>query len=94
MNASKPVVVVMGTTAETPPPGIDAIENLVDLRYAPDRASLMAQIAEAEAVYTWWGEPQDLEAAWPLAERLRWVQAVNVGINKVLFPALVQSDVP
>ena len=56
--------------------------------------SLEAQIGDAEIVYTWWGDPADLEAAWPLAAKLRWVQAVNVGINKMLFPALVESDIP
>jgi phosphoglycerate dehydrogenase-like enzyme len=66
----------------------------VDLRYALDRASLEAQIGDAEIVYAWWGEPADLESAWPLARNLRWVQAVNVGINKMLFPALVQSEIP
>ena len=84
----------MGTTSDEPPPGIDAIADLVDLRYAPDRASLEAQIGDAEIVYAWWGEPADLESAWPLARNLRWVQAVNVGINAMLFPALVESDVP
>ena len=94
MSQERPVVLVMGTTLDEPPPGIDAIAGLVDLRFAPDRASLEAQIGEAEIVYTWWGEPADLEAAWPLARELRWVQAVNVGINRMLFPALVESDVP
>ena len=83
----------MGTTAHEPPPGIDAIASAVDLRYAPDRPSLEAQIGDAEVVYTWWGEPADLEAVWPLATELRWVAASNVGVNRMLFPALVGSDV-
>ena len=94
MRSAKPVVVVMGTTAADPPPGIGTISGLVDLRYAPDRSSLMDEIPDAEVVYTWWGEPGDLEAAWSRAMRLRWVQAVNVGINKLLFHALIESDVP
>ena len=94
MSPASPVVLVMGTTADDPPPGIEAIAARVDLRFAPDRDSLLEQIAEAEIVYTWRGEPEDLEAAWSLAGKLRWVQAVNVGINKVLFPALVESEVP
>jgi phosphoglycerate dehydrogenase-like enzyme len=89
----KPVVVIMGTTADEPPPGIDVIAGEVELRYAPDRAALERVIADADVVYTWWGERDDLEAAWPLAERLCWVAAVNVGINRMLFPTLVQSDV-
>ena len=90
----KPVVVVMGTTAEEPPPGIDAIAGDVELRYAPDRASLEREIADAEIVYTWWGEREDLEAAWPSGSSVKWVAASNVGINRLLFPALVESDVP
>ncbi len=91
---SKPVVVVMGTTAEEPPPGIDAIAGDVELRYAPDRASLEREVADAEIVYTWWGEREDLEAVWPRASNVKWVAASNVGINRLLFPALVESDVP
>jgi len=92
-SASPPVLIVMGTTAAEPPPGIDAIAGVVDLRYAPDRDSLERQIAEAEIVYTWWGDREALEAAWPEARNLRWVAASNVGINQLLFPALVESDV-
>jgi phosphoglycerate dehydrogenase-like enzyme len=91
--ARRPVVVVMGTTAEKPPPGIDTISRQFDLRYAPDRASLQREIVDADVVYTWWGDGDDLEAAWPRAAHLRWVAAVNVGIDRLLFPALVESDV-
>lgn len=83
----------MGTTAQEPPPGIEAIAGDVDLRYAPDRSTLEPAIPEAEAVYTWWGDPADLEAAWSAAARLRWVQAHGVGVDRLLFPALVESDV-
>jgi len=93
VSAGRPVVVVMGTEPDEPPPGIEAIADDIELRFAPDRAMLETQIGEAEIVFTWWGEPADLEAAWPLATRLRWVQAVNVGVNRLLFPALVESDV-
>ena len=88
-----PKVVVMGATADEPPPGIESIANDVELRFAPDRASLERAIVDAEIVYTWWGEREDLEAAWPLARKLTWVAASNVGINALLFPALVESDV-
>jgi phosphoglycerate dehydrogenase-like enzyme len=89
----KPVVVVMGATADEPPPGIDAVAGDIDLRYAPDRAALEREIVDAEVVYTWWGERDDLEATWHRANKLKWVAAVNVGIERLLFPALVESDV-
>lgn len=86
-------MVVMGTTSDRPPPGIEAIAGGVELRYAPDRASLEHEIVDAEVVYTWWGDRDDLQAAWPRAGKLAWVAAVNVGIERLLFPALVESDV-
>ena len=93
MERARPAVVVMGATADEPPPGIEAIADDVELRFAPERASLERAIVDAEIVYTWWGERDDLEAAWPLAGKLAWVAASNVGINALLFPALVESDV-
>jgi phosphoglycerate dehydrogenase-like enzyme len=93
MERARPAVVVMGATAEEAPPNIGTIADDVDLRYAPDRASLEEAIVDAEIVYTWWGEREDLVAAWPLARKLEWVAASNVGINALLFPALVESDV-
>jgi phosphoglycerate dehydrogenase-like enzyme len=92
-SAVRPVLVVIGTTDAEPPPGIDAIARRVDLRYAPDRDALVRQIVDAEIVYTWWGDREDLEAAWPHARVLRWVAASNVGINRLLFPSLIESDV-
>ncbi len=83
----------MGTTADEPPPGIEAIAEAVELRYAPDGAALEREITDADIVYTWWGDRDDLRAAWPLARKLTWVAAVNVGIERLLFPELVESDV-
>ena len=64
---TRSTVVVMGATADEPPPNIDVIADDVELRYAPDRASLERAIVDAEIVYTWWGERKDLEATWSLA---------------------------
>jgi phosphoglycerate dehydrogenase-like enzyme len=83
----------MGADPSEPPPGIERIAELVELRFAPDREALIAAIPDAEIVYSWWGRREDLEAAWAFAVRLRWIQAANVGVNGLLFPALVESDV-
>lgn len=89
----KPVVVVMGAGPEDPPPGIARITGLVEIRYAPDPAWLIEEIATADALYSWWASREDLEDAWAYAHRLRWVQVSNVGVHGFLFPALVESDV-
>jgi phosphoglycerate dehydrogenase-like enzyme len=92
-EAARPTVVVMGAAPDDPPPGIERIADIVELRFAPDREVLIAEIPRAEIVYSWWGRREDLEAAWAFAVSLRWIQAANVGVNGLLFPALVESDV-
>ncbi len=37
--------------------------------------------------------PVLLEPAWPNARELRWIQSASAGVNSVLFPALVESEV-
>ena len=86
-------MVIMGAGPDDPPPGVGRIEDRVDLRYAPERPSLIEQITLAEILYSWWGDREDLESAWAFARRLRWVQVSNVGVHGFLFPALVESDV-
>ncbi|MDP9329628.1 MAG: D-2-hydroxyacid dehydrogenase [Actinomycetota bacterium] len=88
-----PVVAVMGVDETDPPPGIDRIAGIVELRYAPDLEMLEGVISDADVIYSWWGRAQDLEAVWPKAVQLRWVQAANVGVDGMLFRGLVESDV-
>jgi phosphoglycerate dehydrogenase-like enzyme len=89
----KPVVVIMGAGPDDPPPGISRITDIVEIRYAPDLASLIHEIAQAEVLYSWWGSRDELEDAWAFAHALRWVQVSNVGVHGFLFPALIESEV-
>jgi phosphoglycerate dehydrogenase-like enzyme len=44
-------------------------------------------------VYFWRADREQLPAAWPRFERLRWIQSASAGVDLLLFPALVDSDV-
>jgi phosphoglycerate dehydrogenase-like enzyme len=86
-----PLVVVLGEAAD-PPPGIEAAEGDVRLRYAAG-TELAASGADADAMYFWDGEREELAAAWPSLERVRWIQTASAGVDGLLFPDLVESDV-
>jgi len=43
--------------------------------------------------FVWRADPSELQAAWPARGRLRWIQAPSAGVERLLFPALVESDV-
>jgi phosphoglycerate dehydrogenase-like enzyme len=90
---SRPVVVVLGASTDDPPPGIEAAEAHVELRYAPDHATLEHAIEGAEGCFAWDGGRDRLRDAWPRAGRLRWIQASSDGVDGLLFPELVDSDV-
>jgi phosphoglycerate dehydrogenase-like enzyme len=92
-DPTRPVVVVLGAAADRPPPGIEAAEAAADLRYAPDLESLTRLLPEADALFSWGADPGWLPAAWPGATRLRWIQSASAGVDSLLFPELVRSDV-
>jgi phosphoglycerate dehydrogenase-like enzyme len=90
---TRPVVVVLGATANEPPPGIETAGTSVDIRYAADGEALRDAIGEAEGLYFWRAKREWLEGAFPAAGRLRWIQTASDGVDGLLFPALVDSDV-
>jgi phosphoglycerate dehydrogenase-like enzyme len=84
---------VLGAQAGDRPPGIEDAERLADLVTVDDPPSLARAIADADAILSWRARKAWLERAWANAARLRWIQSASDGVDGVLFPALVESDV-
>ena len=93
MTGDRPVALVLGASADAPPPGIEAADDVLELRYAPDAGSLDAALPGAQALFFWHGEREELETAWPAAGDVRWIQTASAGVDGLLFPGLVDSDV-
>ncbi|HET6776993.1 MAG TPA: D-2-hydroxyacid dehydrogenase, partial [Actinomycetota bacterium] len=89
----RPTVVVMGATAEEPPPGIDEAATMADLSFAASAPALAEAIADADAVFAWHSVRELLPEVWPKAGGLRWIQSASDGVDWLLFPELVDSDV-
>jgi phosphoglycerate dehydrogenase-like enzyme len=89
MNDTPAVLVLQG---ETPPPGMAAVEALADVRYARE-TDLADSLRGAEVLFMWdfWSEA--MAAAWAGADALRWVHIASAGVDRLLFPELVASDV-
>ncbi len=59
---------------------------------AHDAPSLEAGIGAAEGLFAWGGIRDRLRAVWDRADRLRWIQTASDGVDGLLFPELVESD--
>jgi len=86
-------VLVVGASAADPPPGLGSAADAMDVAYAETADEVSGAIADADVVFAWRARRELLEDAWPRRTRLRWIQAASAGVDSLLFPALVDSDV-
>ncbi|HEY2803215.1 MAG TPA: D-2-hydroxyacid dehydrogenase [Actinomycetota bacterium] len=88
----RPVVIVLGSVDE-PPPRIDEARKLAEIRSATGEDELRGALPGADAVFGWEYDPSLLPSVWDAADDLRWIQTASAGVDRLLFPALVESDV-
>ncbi|MFD0684649.1 D-2-hydroxyacid dehydrogenase [Actinomadura fibrosa] len=84
-----PDVVVL--TGADPPPGMAAAERLARVRYVRE-PGLAEALASADAVFMWDFLSGALAGAWPDGGGPRWVHIASAGVDRLLFPALVDGD--
>ena len=92
-DRERPIVAVLGATADEPPPGIQPALDLADVRYAGTPDEVAKAIADADVIFSWGARRSWLEDTFAEAARLRWIQSASDGVDGLLFPALAASDV-
>ena len=86
-------LVIHGVESSDESPGIERIAGEAQISYAPDLEALQEFLPHAEVLLGWNFRAKDLRQTWHLAEQLRWVQWSGAGVDAVLFPEFVASDV-
>lgn len=71
---------------------MEPVEAAATVRYT-DAAGLGDALRGADALFMWDFLSDALESAWPSADVLRWLHIASAGVDKLLFPGLVSSDV-
>jgi phosphoglycerate dehydrogenase-like enzyme len=84
---------VCGGGADDPPPGLGRALESVELAYAPDASTLASAIADADALFFYRATKGPLVDAFAKASSLKWIQTASAGLDGLLFPELVESDV-
>nr|WP_027928536.1 D-2-hydroxyacid dehydrogenase [Amycolatopsis benzoatilytica] len=85
-----PVLAVL--CGDQPPPDMAAIEKTAAVRYT-DARGLAGALAGADALFVYDFLSTAVPAAWSAADRLQWLHIASAGVDPVLFPGLVESDV-
>lgn len=89
----RPTVVILGATSDEPPPGLEPIAQSACFRFAADAQELEGAIGEADVLFVWDFRSTELRDAWHRVEKLRWVHVAGAGVDAVLFPDMVESQV-
>jgi phosphoglycerate dehydrogenase-like enzyme len=89
----KPIIVIQGAAGAEQIPGIAAIAPEAELRFADSAPALARALPGAQILLGWNFKEASLRDAWPHADQLRWIHWTGAGVDAVLFPELVQSDV-
>lgn len=86
------VLVVLGAAAYPAPSGLEEFADRLEIRVvqAPE---LPEAVVGADALLMWDFFSGSLRAAWPHADRLRWVHIAAAGVDTLLFEELATSDV-
>ena len=86
-------LVIHGVETAEQIPGIDRISADTRILCAPDLGGLTRGRPDAAVRLGWNFRATELRQAWPLVDRLRWIQWGGAGVDAVLFPELAASDV-
>ncbi len=91
--AARRKVLIVGLPGERFWQGLAPIAAAAEvLAIAEDEAILARHAAAAEVIFMWANVPL-LAKLWPQVRALRWVHAGWAGVDRLLFPELVASDV-
>lgn len=88
----RPTITILCPPDGGRPAGTELLEGDAELTFT-DAAGLSDALRGAEALLLWDYFSEAVRDAWPSAGSLRWIHVAAAGVDKLLFPELVGSDV-
>ncbi len=75
------------------PPELQSLAKIAEIRFATSPEDVAGAVEETEVLLLWDFRAPMLREAWRHARRLRWIHSSGAGVDAVLFPELIASDV-
>ncbi|GAA6132028.1 D-2-hydroxyacid dehydrogenase [Halopseudomonas sabulinigri] len=86
-------ILVLVAPGESPLPGLEALPQGVELTTVSAEAELRERLPNTDILVVTDFRTGLLERCWPAQHRIKWVHATSAGVDALLFPALVNSNV-
>lgn len=90
---TRPVITVLIAPGEDRPPGLDPLIERAEVRFAWDADTLRQTLPGTRVMMVTDFRTEALREAWPSADSLEWIHATSAGVDALMFPELVNSDV-
>jgi phosphoglycerate dehydrogenase-like enzyme len=73
---------------------LDAIGAGVDFRIGKTADAFDGAVREARVLFNWTGSKPEVRRILELAPKLEWIHAMYAGLDRSLFPELIESPIP
>lgn len=92
----QPIVAVVEAPGERGWPGLEPLDAQAEVRRVSSAATdaLIEALRDADVLVVTDFRADSLRRAFSEAKRLEWVHATSAGVDMLLFPELIESDVP
>lgn len=91
--AERPKITVLCAPDVTRWPGLDALNSTAQVTHVNTPHGLAEAINDAEVLVATDFRTALLQEVWPRARRLKWIHATSAGVDTLMFPELVNSEV-
>lgn len=88
-----PNITVLTAPDESALPGLEDLGGRARVRYARDEAALAEALPDTDILLVTDFRTDMLRKVWPAEHRIRWVHATSAGVDALMFPELVDSDI-
>lgn len=87
-----PVIAVLGKNRDDRPPHLQRLHSRAQVRFT-DAAGLGSALSGSQALFLWDFFSPAVRGAWGSCDALEWIHVAAAGVDALLFPELVDSEV-
>ncbi|MDX1594045.1 MAG: D-2-hydroxyacid dehydrogenase [Gammaproteobacteria bacterium] len=92
-GAHKPRICVLTAAGDAMLPGLDPLDGSAEIVHVDGETDLARTLPETDVLVVTDFRTEALRRAWPNRHSIRWLHATSAGVDRLMFPELVDSDV-